>query len=128
MLNYIVNFIKSLNSNSKPSQIANSFCIGMILGFMPFMLDNPSTAVSYKPTIVPSAPEIRCNSSWIISSGERLFDSDAKNDPTLPSHAIIANLSTVPNNSVGGFMYNSSSIICIGRRFVKSQASCGQNI
>ena len=35
MLNYIVNFIKSLNSNSKPSQIANSFCIGMILGFMP---------------------------------------------------------------------------------------------
>lgn len=35
MLNYIVNFIKSLNSNSKPSQIANSFCIGMVLGFMP---------------------------------------------------------------------------------------------
>ena len=32
MLNYIVNFIKSLNSNSKPNQIANSFCIGMFLG------------------------------------------------------------------------------------------------
>lgn len=35
MLNYIVTFIKSLNSNQKPSQITNSFCIGMILGFMP---------------------------------------------------------------------------------------------
>ncbi|MBQ1949573.1 MAG: TIGR03546 family protein [Treponema sp.] len=35
MLSYIVNFFKVLNSNSKPSQIANSFCIGLILGFMP---------------------------------------------------------------------------------------------
>lgn len=35
MLGYIVNLFKALNSNSKPSQIANSFCIGLILGFMP---------------------------------------------------------------------------------------------
>lgn len=35
MLNYFVNLLKSLNSNSKPSQIANSFCIGLLLGFMP---------------------------------------------------------------------------------------------
>ena len=35
MLNYIINLLKALNSNSKPSQIANSFCIGLILGFMP---------------------------------------------------------------------------------------------
>src|SRR5574344_2729239 len=35
MLNYIINLLKSFNSNSKPSQIANSFCIGLILGFMP---------------------------------------------------------------------------------------------
>ena len=35
MLAYIVNLLKALNSNSKPSQIANSFCIGLILGFMP---------------------------------------------------------------------------------------------
>ncbi|MCR5496136.1 MAG: TIGR03546 family protein [Treponema sp.] len=35
MLSYIVSFFKFLNSNSKPSQIANSFCIGLILGFMP---------------------------------------------------------------------------------------------
>ena len=35
MLAYLINFLKALNSNSKPSQIANSFCIGLILGFMP---------------------------------------------------------------------------------------------
>lgn len=35
MLNYIINLLKALNSNAKPSQIANSFCIGLILGFMP---------------------------------------------------------------------------------------------
>ena len=35
MLSFIVNFFKSLNSNSRPEQIANSFCIGLILGFMP---------------------------------------------------------------------------------------------
>lgn len=35
MLSYLINFLKALNSNSKPSQIANSFCIGLILGFMP---------------------------------------------------------------------------------------------
>lgn len=35
MINYIVNLLKAFNSNTKPSQIANSFCIGLILGFMP---------------------------------------------------------------------------------------------
>lgn len=35
MLSYIINFFKTLNTNCKPSQIANSFCIGLILGFMP---------------------------------------------------------------------------------------------
>lgn len=35
MLNYIVNLIKALNANSKPSQIAASFSIGLLLGFMP---------------------------------------------------------------------------------------------
>lgn len=35
MLNYIVKFTRALNSNSKPEQIANAFCIGILLGFMP---------------------------------------------------------------------------------------------
>lgn len=35
MFGYLVNLIKALNANSKPSQIANSFCIGLLLGFMP---------------------------------------------------------------------------------------------
>lgn len=35
MLNKIVALLKSLNSNSKPSQIANSFCLGLLLGLMP---------------------------------------------------------------------------------------------
>lgn len=35
MLSNIINFFKSLNSNCKPAQIAHSFCIGLILGFMP---------------------------------------------------------------------------------------------
>ena len=35
MFNYIIQFIQALNANSKPSQIANSFCIGLILGLMP---------------------------------------------------------------------------------------------
>lgn len=35
MFNYIIQFIRALNANSKPSQIANSFCIGLILGLMP---------------------------------------------------------------------------------------------
>lgn len=35
MFGYIINFLRSLNSNSKPGQIASSFCIGIILGFMP---------------------------------------------------------------------------------------------
>ncbi len=35
MLKYLVNLLKAFNANVKPSQIANSFCIGLILGFMP---------------------------------------------------------------------------------------------
>lgn len=35
MLKYLINLLKSFNANIKPSQIANSFCIGLILGFMP---------------------------------------------------------------------------------------------
>ena len=35
MLSYIVSFVAAMNSNSKPSQIAHGFCIGLILGFMP---------------------------------------------------------------------------------------------
>ncbi len=35
MLQYIVKFFKALNSNSKPSEIANAFCIGILLGFLP---------------------------------------------------------------------------------------------
>ena len=35
MLSYIIKFLKALGANSKPSQIANSFCIGFILGVMP---------------------------------------------------------------------------------------------
>lgn len=35
MLSYIIKFLKALGANSKPSQIANSFCIGFILGVLP---------------------------------------------------------------------------------------------
>ncbi|MEE1167340.1 MAG: TIGR03546 family protein [Treponema sp.] len=35
MFGYIVKLIQLLNANSKPSQIANSVCIGMLLGFIP---------------------------------------------------------------------------------------------
>lgn len=35
MLTYIIQLLQALNANSKPSQIANSFCIGLILGLMP---------------------------------------------------------------------------------------------
>ena len=35
MLNYLINLLRAFNANIKPSQIANSFCIGLILGFMP---------------------------------------------------------------------------------------------
>lgn len=35
MLNKLVELIRSLNANAKPSQIASSFCIGLLLGFMP---------------------------------------------------------------------------------------------
>lgn len=35
MLKKLIKLLKFLNSNSKASQIANSFCIGMILGLLP---------------------------------------------------------------------------------------------
>ena len=35
MLRYIVGFVRALNSNSKPSEIAHAFSIGLMLGFMP---------------------------------------------------------------------------------------------
>ena len=35
MLQKLIKLLKLLNSNSKPSQIANSFCIGLVLGIMP---------------------------------------------------------------------------------------------
>ncbi|MCR4734480.1 MAG: TIGR03546 family protein [Treponema sp.] len=35
MLKAIINFFKALNSNAHPSEIAHSFALGMILGFMP---------------------------------------------------------------------------------------------
>ena len=35
MLSYIIELLKALGANSKPSQVANSFCIGFILGVMP---------------------------------------------------------------------------------------------
>ena len=35
MLNQIVKFFKVLNSNRNPSEIANAFCMGVMLGFMP---------------------------------------------------------------------------------------------
>ncbi|MBM7023922.1 TIGR03546 family protein [Treponema sp. Marseille-Q4523] len=35
MIGYIVKLFRALNSNSKPSEIANALCLGLILGFMP---------------------------------------------------------------------------------------------
>lgn len=35
MFQKIIKLFKALNSNSKASQIANSFCIGLLLGFLP---------------------------------------------------------------------------------------------
>lgn len=35
MFKNLVKLLKLLNSNSKASQIANSFCIGLLLGFLP---------------------------------------------------------------------------------------------
>lgn len=35
MLKAIVNFLKALNSNRNPSEVAHAFCMGVILGFMP---------------------------------------------------------------------------------------------
>ena len=35
MLSLLIKLLKALGANSKPSQIANSFCIGFLLGLMP---------------------------------------------------------------------------------------------
>ena len=35
MLNYLIKLLKAFNANVKPNQISNSFCIGLLLGFMP---------------------------------------------------------------------------------------------
>lgn len=35
MFSYIAKIINALNANVKPSQIANGFCLGLILGFVP---------------------------------------------------------------------------------------------
>ena len=35
MIANIVKLFRALNSNSKPSEIANALCLGLILGFMP---------------------------------------------------------------------------------------------
>lgn len=35
MLKYIISLVRALNSNSKPSEIAHAFSIGLMLGFMP---------------------------------------------------------------------------------------------
>lgn len=35
MLKNLIALLKALNANSKPAQIANSFCIGLLLGFLP---------------------------------------------------------------------------------------------
>ena len=37
----------------------------------PVQVHSSSTADSNSPTVVPSAPEIRCSSSWMIRSGGR---------------------------------------------------------
>ena len=35
MIAQIVKFLNALNSNRNPSEIANAFCLGLMLGFMP---------------------------------------------------------------------------------------------
>ena len=35
MLKFIVRFLKAINSNSHPGEIAHAVCLGMILGFLP---------------------------------------------------------------------------------------------
>lgn len=35
MLKNLISLLNALNANSKPNQIANSFCIGLLLGFLP---------------------------------------------------------------------------------------------
>ena len=46
----------------------------MTFGGSPFSVQRKSIAVSYRPASVPSGPEIRCSSSWTISSGRRGVD------------------------------------------------------
>ena len=35
MLKFIIRFLKAINSNQHPGEIAHAVCLGMILGFMP---------------------------------------------------------------------------------------------
>ena len=35
MLKFIIKFLKALNSNSHPGEIAHAVCLGMLLGFLP---------------------------------------------------------------------------------------------
>ena len=67
-------------------------------------LQNSSIAISYKPIIEPSGPEIRWSSSWIIRSGG-CFDVFVPNSAFVSVFFTIwANLSTVPIMSEGGFL------------------------
>src|SRR5690606_4462131 len=76
----------------------------IILGETPLAEHNKSTAVSYNPTIVPNGPDIKCNSSCIINSGDRTSDDNPNMFLTSCFHGRRANLSTVPKSSVGGFL------------------------
>ena len=49
MLKVIVKFLKALNSNSHPGEIAHAVCLGMLLGFLPknnifWFISIPATA------------------------------------------------------------------------------------
>ena len=84
----------------------------IILGLVPsFRVHSWSIAHSKRLTAEPNGPSNKCNSSWIMRSGgrqlmpcpkirrESLFSSFGFVDTLC---AIAANLSTVPNNKVGG--------------------------
>ena len=76
----------------------------MILGPIPFFVHNNSMVLSNKPVTEPKGPFKRCNSSCIIKSGGSPSSVFAlKKLCAFSCQANIANLSTVPNNSVGGF-------------------------
>lgn len=62
-----------------------------------------STAVSYRPVSVPRGPEMRCSSSWTISSGGGVPSerSRLKRAAVLSRQGMAANLSTVAITSVG---------------------------